>query len=141
MPAAIPSQLAVSVVVPVYNPGPHIEPCIESLLAQSMPSDRYELIFVDDGSSTRSLATQLAASTNAPVAKADAIIDATPSAADIDAALTQLEATARSRGIALGTASTLPVTVDRIAQWAKTLEQRGITLVPVSAVAVKPKSS
>ena len=41
---------AVSVVVPVYNPGTDIERCIESLLAQSMPADRLELIFVDDGS-------------------------------------------------------------------------------------------
>ncbi|MBV9293162.1 MAG: glycosyltransferase family 2 protein, partial [Frankiales bacterium] len=42
--------LDVSVVVPVYNTGVHIEPCIESLLAQSLPRSRHELIFVDDGS-------------------------------------------------------------------------------------------
>ncbi|HEU5034172.1 MAG TPA: glycosyltransferase family 2 protein [Mycobacteriales bacterium] len=40
----------VSVVVPVYNTGDYIEPCIASLLAQSLPAERYELIFVDDGS-------------------------------------------------------------------------------------------
>jgi glycosyltransferase involved in cell wall biosynthesis len=40
----------VSVVVPVYNPGPYIEPCVESLLAQTMSPDELELIFVDDGS-------------------------------------------------------------------------------------------
>lgn len=44
------APLDVSVVVPVYNPGPDLEPCIDSLLGQSMPSDRYELIFADDGS-------------------------------------------------------------------------------------------
>jgi polysaccharide deacetylase 2 family uncharacterized protein YibQ len=99
------------------------------------------LIYVDDGSSPRSLASQLSGASNAAFAKADAALDATPTAAEIDAALARLEATARSRGVALGSASALPVTIDRIAQWAKALEARGITLVPVSAVANKPKSS
>ncbi|WP_210570020.1 glycosyltransferase family A protein [Streptomyces sp. GESEQ-4] len=40
----------VSVVVPVYNPGPYVEDCIASLLRQSLPPDEYEVIFVDDGS-------------------------------------------------------------------------------------------
>ena len=43
-------MLKVSVIVPVYNPGEHIEACIRSLLHQSMSRDEYELIFVDDGS-------------------------------------------------------------------------------------------
>ncbi|MEV7322312.1 glycosyltransferase family 2 protein [Streptomyces sp. NPDC093970] len=41
----------VSVVVPVYNPGPYIEDCVASVLRQSLPRDEYEVIFVDDGSS------------------------------------------------------------------------------------------
>jgi glycosyltransferase involved in cell wall biosynthesis len=41
---------AVSVVVPVYNPGSSLQGCVDSLLAQSMAADRVELIFVDDGS-------------------------------------------------------------------------------------------
>ena len=45
----------VSVVVPVYNPGPYIEPCIESLLAQTMSTDDLELVFVNDGSTDDSL--------------------------------------------------------------------------------------
>lgn len=40
----------VSVIIPVYNPGPYIEDCIASLLRQSLPDDAYEAIFVDDGS-------------------------------------------------------------------------------------------
>jgi poly(ribitol-phosphate) beta-N-acetylglucosaminyltransferase len=43
-------SIKVSVVIPVYNPGRYIEPCVESLLRQSMPADEYEIIFVDDGS-------------------------------------------------------------------------------------------
>lgn len=41
---------SVSVVIPVYNPGPWIEPCIGSILAQSLPRSAFEAIFVDDGS-------------------------------------------------------------------------------------------
>lgn len=40
----------VSVVVPVHNPGRYIEPCIRSVLRQSLPRDRFEVLFVDDGS-------------------------------------------------------------------------------------------
>jgi len=40
----------VTVVIPVYNPGPFIEPGIDSLLAQTMPRDELEVVYVDDGS-------------------------------------------------------------------------------------------
>ncbi|MFJ9542152.1 glycosyltransferase family 2 protein [Streptomyces sp. NPDC101225] len=42
--------IKVSVVIPVYNPGPYIEDCVASLLRQSLPGDEFEAIFVDDGS-------------------------------------------------------------------------------------------
>ena len=40
----------ISVVIPAHNPGRYIEPCIRSLLHQTLPRDRFEVIFVDDGS-------------------------------------------------------------------------------------------
>jgi len=40
----------VSVIVPVFDPGPDIDDCIASLLGQTLPADELELIFVDDGS-------------------------------------------------------------------------------------------
>ncbi|GAA3753684.1 glycosyltransferase family 2 protein [Streptomyces tremellae] len=43
-------SVKVSVIIPVYNPGPYIEDCIASLLRQSLPDDEYEAVFVDDGS-------------------------------------------------------------------------------------------
>lgn len=45
------AHLKVTVVVPVYNPGPYIQACIDGMLAQTMPSEEFEVIFVDDGSS------------------------------------------------------------------------------------------
>ena len=99
------------------------------------------LIYFDDGSSPRSVAGQIAGATNAPFAKADLILDAVPTPEAIDSALARLEAMARDRGIAVGAASALPVSIARIAQWVKAAESRGLTLVPVSMVAGKPKQS
>jgi glycosyltransferase involved in cell wall biosynthesis len=44
------ASLRVSVIVPVFNPGPHIEQLITSLAAQTLPRDQFEVLFVDDGS-------------------------------------------------------------------------------------------
>jgi glycosyltransferase involved in cell wall biosynthesis len=42
--------LKVSAIIPVYNPGSHIDDCVRTLLDQSLAADEYEVIFVDDGS-------------------------------------------------------------------------------------------
>lgn len=42
--------MKVSVVVPVWNPGPNLQRCVESLLGQTMAAADYEVVFVDDGS-------------------------------------------------------------------------------------------
>ena len=42
--------LKVSVVVPVYNPGEHIDLLVASLRRQSLPAGEFQAIFVDDGS-------------------------------------------------------------------------------------------
>lgn len=99
------------------------------------------LIYFDDGVSPRSLAAQIAGSNNAAFAKADVVLDASPTAADIDAALGRLEQLARERGRAIGAATALPVSIDRITLWAQQLDQRGIQLVPLTAVASRPKPS
>jgi polysaccharide deacetylase 2 family uncharacterized protein YibQ len=99
------------------------------------------LIYVDDGSSARSLASQIAGSNNLAFTKADLVLDAVPSATDVDRALSRLEAVARERGIAVGIAGALPISIERIARWAKGAESRGVLLVPISAAVIRPKSS
>jgi uncharacterized protein len=99
------------------------------------------LMYLDDGSAPRSLAGQIAGANNLPFAKAGVVLDAVPTPVEIDRALSRLEAMARETGIAVGVATALPVSIARIAQWAKNAEARGFLLVPISAAAVKPKSS
>ncbi len=99
------------------------------------------LIYVDDGASPRSVASQFAGSHNLPFAKVDVVIDAVPTPVEIDRALARLEMAARDHGTAVGLANALPGTVTRIAEWAKKVEARGFVLVPITMVAVKEKSS
>lgn len=42
--------MKLSIIVPVYKVEPYLRKCVDSLLAQDLPNDRYEIILVDDGS-------------------------------------------------------------------------------------------
>ncbi|WP_454616035.1 divergent polysaccharide deacetylase family protein [Bradyrhizobium cenepequi] len=98
------------------------------------------LSYFDDGTTPRSVAAPLAAGQALPFAKADFTIDAVPTSAEIDRVLVKLETLAKERGIAVGAASALPVSIERIAAWTKTLETRGILLVPLTTAMLKSKS-
>jgi hypothetical protein len=102
---------------------------------------RRGLIYVDDGASPRSMTGQIAGANNLPFARAEVTLDAVPTPANIDKALARLEALAKEHGSAVGIASAVPASIERIAQWAKAAEMRGFVLVPITAVAIKPKSS
>jgi hypothetical protein len=99
------------------------------------------LAFFDDGSAPRSVAAALASSQGTPFAKSDVTIDAVPTPTEIDHALAKLESLAKERGVAVGTASALPVSIERIGAWIKTLDSRGILLVPLTTAMLKSKSS
>ncbi|MBW7965564.1 divergent polysaccharide deacetylase family protein [Bradyrhizobium sp. BR 10261] len=104
-------------------------------------ASRRGLGFFDDGSSPRSIASQAAGSLAVPFGKGDIALDAVPTPTEIDRALNKLESTARERGVAIGTASALPVSIERIGAWIKTLNDRGILLVPLTTAMLKSKSS
>jgi polysaccharide deacetylase 2 family uncharacterized protein YibQ len=97
--------------------------------------------YLDDGSAPRSVAAALADDQSMPFAKADLTIDTVPTPVEIDRALAKLEGLARDRGTAVGMASALPVSIERIGAWAKALESRGILLVPLTTAMLKSKSS
>jgi hypothetical protein len=97
--------------------------------------------YFDDGTSPRSVAGSVAAAQAMPFAKADIGIDTVPTAVEIDHALANLENLAKERGLAVGVASALPISIERIGAWAKTLESHGIMLVPLTTAMLKSKSS
>ena len=96
--------------------------------------------YLDDGSTPRSVASAAAAGQAMPFAKADFTIDAVPTSAEIDRTLIKLETLAKERGLAVGVASALPISIERIAAWIKTLDSRGIMLVPLTTAMLKSKS-
>jgi polysaccharide deacetylase 2 family uncharacterized protein YibQ len=96
--------------------------------------------YLDDGSAPRSVAPALAANQAMPFARADFTIDAVPTSTEIDRTLAKLESLARERGTAVGVASALPISIERIAAWTRTLESRGILLVPLTTAMLKSKS-
>jgi uncharacterized protein len=99
------------------------------------------LIYVDDGANPRSVAGRIAGANNMPFAKADLVLDSVPTPGEIDHALGRLEMVARERGLAVGMASALPVSIEHIGKWAKAAESRGLLLIPISAVASRARQS
>ncbi len=97
--------------------------------------------YFDDGSAPRSVAASLAAGQAMPFGRADLTIDAVPTTLEIDRALAKLETFARERGTAVGIASALPISIERLSVWSKALESRGIMLVPLTTAMLKSKSN
>ncbi len=97
------------------------------------------LMYLDDGTSARSVASELALASGVPFAAADAMIDGVRERGDILKKLDQLEATARAKGSAIGIGSAFDLTVETVTSWVAEAKKRGIEIVPVSALASDPE--
>ena len=91
------------------------------------------LVYVDDGSSPRSVAEEVATNVGLPIRHVDIAIDGDSDFDSISAKLRKLEEMAASGQIVIGIGTGLPATIDAVENWAKKLPSRGILLVPVSA--------
>lgn len=100
---------------------------------------RRGLGYLDDGSSARSTAPDLAAQDGVPLAIGDTTIDTVQDRGAILKKLDELEATARAKGYAVGIGSAFDVTVDAVTAWVNEAKKRGIEIVPISAVADDPE--
>ena len=90
--------------------------------------------YLDDGSSNRSVAAELAAANKVPFGRADVMLDANPARAPILTALDALAAKAKSNGRAIGVISALPVSIATVTEWAAGLDSKNLQFVPVSAL-------
>lgn len=90
--------------------------------------------YIDDGSSNRSLAPQMAAGNKVPFSRVDMVIDNNPAREPILEALASLEAKAKQNGYAVGIVSALPISVQTVTEWSRELESKGLMLVPASAL-------
>jgi polysaccharide deacetylase 2 family uncharacterized protein YibQ len=90
--------------------------------------------YLDDGSSNRSIAPELAQANKVPFGRADVMLDANPARGPILAALDALVAKAVAQGQAIGVISALPVSIETVSEWAGNMADRYVQLVPVSAL-------
>lgn len=100
---------------------------------------RRGLLFFDSGPQNRSVAPEVARRINAPYVQSQVTLDTIQTGMEIDARLSELEKLARTDGSASATGFLVPVTVDRVVNWSKGLEERGFVLVPASAIVAPAK--
>ncbi len=93
------------------------------------------LMLVDSRSTRFSVAAKLARRIAMPRAFNNLFIDNSLSTEEISRNLTTLENTARTYGTAVGVARAFPLTIREIEKWTRQLEDRGIQIVPVTAIA------
>ena len=101
--------------------------------------NRRGLYFFDNGAASQSMVPMVAGQVGIAAAQSGAALDTMPTAPEIDRRLAELETQARANGSAVGSAFVYPVSIARIAVWARGLESRGFVLVPVSAIVAAPK--
>jgi polysaccharide deacetylase 2 family uncharacterized protein YibQ len=101
--------------------------------------NRRGLYFFDNGAAAQSVLPTVAAQLGMPAAQSGPALDTIQTALEIDHRLSELETQARANGSAVGSAFLYPVSIARIAEWARGLQSRGFVLVPVSAIVTQPK--
>lgn len=99
------------------------------------------LAFIDDGGLNAANMKQLSGQTRLRYVRADSAIDAKLSAEDISAEFMELESQALEHGAALGAGYAFPITIEMVKAWTASLDQKGIVLAPVSALAATASSA
>lgn len=109
----------------------HLRPVLEELHERG-------LMFLDNQSSARSVTGRLASRLGLPFVINNRAIDrAQASRVAINSRLTEIERIAQELGHAVAVAQPYPVTIERLRDWAQSLESRGFALVPITTVAAQ----
>lgn len=109
---------------------PALKPVLDDIAARG-------LVFVEDGAAGRSLVAEVAQTARLPIARADIVLDGVEKPADIEAALQRAEAQARAAGRVILFGPALPVIVERLNRWVRSLDAKGFAPAPVSALVAR----
>jgi len=101
---------------------------------------RRGLIFLDSMRNAASFGPKLALNMGLPFAMPDKVLDKVVSRTSIDFELAEIEKIAKIRGSAVALAHPYPLTVHRLQRWISSLDEKGVVLAPITAVAVKKKA-
>ncbi len=107
--------------------GPHLAPVLATLRDRG-------LLYLDSSSDGRSVVAHVGPVIRVPWAATSVVLDERASRVEIDSRFGALERRAKLGGRAIGIASPYPVSLERIAAWARQLRARGIAIAPVSAM-------
>lgn len=100
---------------------------------------RRGVYFVDSKTIGTSVAADMAAESGLAYAERDVFLDHEITPEFVQAALTKLERTAYRKGYAIAIGHLHRVTIDALKGWLPTLKDKGLTLVPASAVVKRVK--
>jgi polysaccharide deacetylase 2 family uncharacterized protein YibQ len=92
------------------------------------------LVYLEDSTTSLTSSSDVAKDVGLPERHAQIVIDSDPTPQSIAAALGLLEDQAKTNGYAIGTGSGLAVTLEAVKAWSEQLKDKGILLVPVSAM-------
>lgn len=112
----------------------HLEPVLET-------AKRRGLMYVDLRRGVSSLSSEMAGQLDLLQVGADIEIDADPAPHEIERRLSAAENRAQRTGSAVLVAHPYPITVDTVLAWIDTLEEKGVALAPLTAVAARQATS
>ena len=98
------------------------------------------LLYMDHNSQTANTPYKISQELKLEYTQGTMVIDEIKNKQAIDQALKRLEETAQQQGSAIGVASALPLSIQRLNEWTSNLKQRGITLVPLTHMVAQPQS-
>ncbi|CAN1547416.1 Divergent polysaccharide deacetylase [Rhabdaerophilaceae bacterium] len=101
--------------------------------------NRRGLLFLDDGSTRQTRASEVAGRVGLPALRADKVIDVVGGPQQLSVVLADAEAQAARNGHAIVAVPALPANIDAIARWERDLASRNIVLAPVSALYSQPR--
>lgn len=94
------------------------------------------LLFLDSRTTGRSVGARLARELGVPVAERNLFLDNVNKNAAVEARLIELEQLARRKGYAIAIGHPRDATLEALEGWLQNLEDRGLALVPLSAVTI-----